>query len=123
MLSDEIAVYSPLRGIEGYEQNQILTNGKQKDISGIWWVERDLQDTKNCDVLVVNLLGAKQVSIGSVGEMFYGLAFGKPIIVIDDWTDDSSFHKHPFIEKAVYKVVPDLKSAKLEVENLLLPGI
>ena len=123
MLSDEIDVFSPLRGINGYEDDQVFTNENQKSISGNWWVLRDLNDVKMCDVVVVNFLGAKKVSVGSIAEIFYGAALGTHFIVIDDWEDGTSPHIHPFIEKLAYKIVPDLESAKRTVEKLLLPGV
>lgn len=122
-LSDEIEVFSPLRGIHGYEDEQVFTNENQKNISGNWWVLRDLNDVKTCDAVVVNFRGAKKVSVGSIAEIFYGAALGKHFIVIDDWEDGTSPHIHPFIEKLAYKIVPTLEDAKRTVEKLLLPGV
>jgi len=60
---------------------------------------RDHFDTKRCTLMVVNLLGADKVSIGTVMEMSWGWDNGVPIICIME--DEGNPHDHPMIREAI----------------------
>jgi len=51
-------------------------------------------DILRCDLVVANFIGAKRVSIGSVGEIFWADAYRKPILLImeDDAAENPHFH-------------------------------
>lgn len=55
---------------------------------------RDRFDALRCDLLVVNLLGAKRTSIGSVMEIAWADALHKPIILI---MEPGNVHEHAMI--------------------------
>ena len=53
---------------------------------------RDYNDVKRSDVVVFNMLGAERVSIGTVMEMAWCRAFGKPVVLIME--DSGNIHEH-----------------------------
>ena len=59
---------------------------------------RDRWDAMRCDLLVVNLLGARKPSLGSVMEIAWADAVGTPIIVIME--DKGNVHEHILINEA-----------------------
>lgn len=61
-------------------------------------VERDRFDCVNADVLFLNLLGAKKVSIGSMIEV--GWANGKNIPIILIIEDSGNIHDHAFVRES-----------------------
>jgi nucleoside 2-deoxyribosyltransferase len=59
---------------------------------------RDKFDALNCSVLLVNFLGAKRVSIGTVMEIAWAYLQGKPIVVVIE--DDNQLHGvHPMLRE------------------------
>jgi nucleoside 2-deoxyribosyltransferase len=61
---------------------------------------RDRYDAMNCDVLFVNLLGAKKPSIGTIMEIAWADAQRTPIVVaIED--DGSNPHEHAMINETI----------------------
>ena len=123
MLPAELDVYSPLRGISDGYGGKALDYKKQANITSSWFVERDLYDIIHCDAVVANFKGSKAVSIGTVFELGSIYRDRKPFIIIDDWTEDSAVHKHPFLKQLAYEVVDNLEDARDSVVNLLLPGV
>ena len=91
-----IKTLSPMRGKENlgtavgnptlkdkYEENP-LTSAKGIN-------QRDYFDVKRSDVLFVNLLGAKQVSIGTVMEVAWARAFEIPVVLV---MEEGNIHTH-----------------------------
>lgn len=60
-------------------------------------ITRDRFDATRCDVLLVNLLGAKKVSIGTVMEIAWADAHRIPIIVVIE--PEGNPHEHPMIDE------------------------
>lgn len=60
---------------------------------------RDRFDCLNCDVLFVNLLGTKKVSIGTVMEIAWADALRKPIVLVIE--DKDNLHDHAMIRECV----------------------
>lgn len=85
-------------------------------------VAKDELDIEQCDIMVVNLLGAKEVSQGTVYEMGYARGVRKPTIVIME-ADGSNLHKSPFITETPIKVVSTLEDAAKIVNSLLSEGL
>lgn len=83
-------------------------------------VSKDMLDIEQCDLVVVNLLGAVKVSQGTVWEMGYAKGKGKQIVVI---TDSDNVHNSPFIKESANVVVDNLDDAILIVNSLLSEGI
>lgn len=109
-------------------------------------VEKDALDIKRCDIVVVNLLGATKVSIGTVAEIGMAQASGKTIILImeDPGTMDtgkrytdleyshpkwdtpiygSNVHEHPFVTVPAALRLNNLDEAIYAVNALLSEGI
>jgi len=60
---------------------------------------RDRYDATRCDVLLVNLLGAKQVSVGTVVEIAFADMRRTPIVVAMEATGNP--HEHAMINEAI----------------------
>ncbi|MEH2517512.1 nucleoside 2-deoxyribosyltransferase [Bradyrhizobium sp. AZCC 1610] len=61
---------------------------------------RDRWDAMRCDVLLVNLLGATKVSIGTVLELAWADAKGIPIVVAME-ADGSNPHEHAMVNQII----------------------
>lgn len=52
---------------------------------------RDTNDIRYCDLVVVNLLGAKRAALGTTAEMGFAFALNKPVVLIME-KDPKVFH-------------------------------
>lgn len=125
-----IVCLSPMRGgfylkdereiAAKYECSEFTNGLPLSEEAGI--VGRDLYDVKRCNVLFVNLLGLKKVSIGSVSEIAWAYllkfvgAEPKVIIVI---MEDGGVHNHPFIRRAADYVVESVEKGT-EITKIVL---
>lgn len=80
---------------------------------GIWG--RDMFDVAQCDVLLANLAGATELSIGTVMEIQRAHDLGKYVLVV---LESGSLHDHPFVREAASLVVDSLPEA-LEILEVL----
>lgn len=90
-----IHALSPLRNKEflrtfGKLNDQYLNVNPLSDDSGI--VTRDRNDVKTCDCVLMNLLGAQKVSIGTMIEVGWSDAYRKPLIVVMEKTGNINEH-------------------------------
>lgn len=69
---------------------------------------RDRNDVKRCDLILVNLLKATKVSIGTVMEIAWADSWNKPIILA---MEDDNIHSHPILNCASRIIVSDLDDA------------
>ena len=107
----EIEFFSPLRGKAYLQGIKSIDPIVQMDAvkyplsttKGI--ITRDHFDVNRADVLFVNFLGAKRVSIGTIAEMAWAYAQHKPIITVMD-TDNP--HQHAFVREMSGFILPDL---------------
>lgn len=83
-------------------------------------VSKDMLDIEQCDLVVVNLLGATKVSQGTIWEMGYAKAKGKQIVLI---TDRDNPHNSPFISEGANIIVDNLEDAVMITNSLLSVGI
>jgi nucleoside 2-deoxyribosyltransferase len=92
LLKSDIRCLSPLRDQTDSTPDYPLTMEKIRH--GKSSVARDRMDILRCDLVVANFIGAKRVSIGSVGEIFWADAYRKPILLImeDDAAENPHFH-------------------------------
>jgi len=93
----EINTISPMRGKKALEPNQkyvaAITRGLTDPLCTSDGINtRDYNDVKRADLLIVNMLGAKKVSIGTVMEVAWARAFGKPVILIME--EEGNVHDH-----------------------------
>lgn len=119
-----IDAYSPMRN-KGY-----LDNGKPidpvqtRDLSKILStnkaiVSRDYNDVSNSDCLLVNLLGATKVTIGTVAEMAWAHQLRKPIVCTIE-QDGTNIHEHAFIQEFINFRVNNLADAIRTCCHILL---
>lgn len=95
----------------GYNIHPLSTN------RGI--VTRDMYDVKTSDAILVNLLGAKRVSIGTVCEISGAFVLDKPIVLVME--KEQNFHEHCFIREMCDYHVSDLDHGIEIVKHVLLP--
>lgn len=110
---------SPLRDKEGLEElSEIGPQGYETTLLSNQraLVTRDRYDVQRCDLMVVNLLGAKQVSIGTMVELGWADARRIPIIVI---MEEGNIHDHAFIREIANWIVPAVADALTVVKSIL----
>lgn len=78
---------------------------------------RDRYDCTNCDVLLVNFLGAERVSIGTVMEIAWADLCRTPIVVA---MEEDNIHKHAMVSEAIGFQVPTLEEAVDIVKGILI---
>lgn len=93
-----IGSIDPLRGKAFLEVEGVLgnTNGKHPLESAAGIVTRDHWDVSRCDILLVNFLGAKIVSIGSCFEIAWAYERRIPIVIVME--EQGNVHDHCFID-------------------------
>ena len=108
----EIEVLDPMRDLEGDPDD--IIDCLMADIHTVQSIDpsmltdrgivvRDHNDTTRSDVLIVNLLGAKERSIGSVAELAWAYDHQIPTIVIIEPSGNP--HEHPFVRAfSAYRV-------------------
>ena len=118
--SPDIFCASPMRGKEFLRDiKSFKPNGYDHPLStGKGIMTRDHWDCMTSDLIVVNLLGAERVSIGTVMEMAWGHAYRKPIILIME--DKGNVHEHALLMETVGLRVQTLDEA-VQIVRALLP--
>lgn len=115
-----IDVFSPMRSksyldsediIDGSYENHPLSC--QKGIT-----TRDRFDCTNADLILVNLLGAEKISIGTVMEIAWADANRIPIVVA---MEKYSLHDHPMIRECAGFIVNSLEEAVIVSASILSP--
>ena len=123
-MKDGIKVLSPMRH-EGHLAE--IQGGLDKHYPDHYFsgakiiVEKDRLDIKRSDIILVNLLAAQKVSIGTVVEI--GLAYeqGKQIVLVME--DTGNVHDHPFVTQLVSLRLNNLDDAVDAVNALLSEGV
>lgn len=75
-----------------------------------WWMCR------KCDILLVNLLGATTVSIGTVMEMAWAADHGKHVILV---MEENNIHNHAFVKEAASVVYNKFEDALDYLKKLI----
>jgi hypothetical protein len=121
-LPDRIIAVSPMRGKEYLaRERQIKDSYKEHPLScrkGITC--RDRMDVMRCDMILVNFLGAKKVSIGSVMEIAWADILRKPIVIV---MEEKNIHRHSMVEEITGFIVPDFDEAVKVASAVLLPSL
>lgn len=110
---------SPMRAKEHLAGVERIT-GSYEDMSlassrGI--ITRDRFDVMRCDLVFMNLLGAKMVSIGTMIEAGWADASRTPVVVV---MEDGNIHSHTMLMEIAGFVVPDLEAAINITRGILL---
>jgi hypothetical protein len=122
-LHDSICYVDPLRG-KDLDPNEILTPSiptTAQKISNKYIFNRDYFDVHHADALLVNLLGAKKVSIGTVFEMAWAYEKRIPTVVVIE--GESNPHYHTFVLEAAQFPVKTLHAAAVALGHLLFPQL
>ena len=122
-----IKAVSPLRGKDYLRGIPVLTAdcagyGELNCMSsprGI--MTRDRFDATRCDILLVNLLGAERVSIGTVMEIAWADAVRTPVVLAMEPT--GNIHEHAMISEAVGFRVSTLPDALHIIKAIADNGI
>ena len=78
-------------------------------------VERDHWMTQSCDILLVYLIGAKTVSIGTVAEMSWAHHMGKHTVVM---MEPGNIHQHAFVLDMADVIFPTYQEGLDYLEKL-----
>src|SRR5437773_135027 len=87
-LAKDVVALTPTRDATDSTEDFPLTIEKLRHGKGV--VSRDRFDVARCDLVFANVLRAKRVSVGTVGEMFWADAFRKPVILIINGEENSN---------------------------------
>jgi nucleoside 2-deoxyribosyltransferase len=81
---------------------------------------RDHWDCQRCDAILVNLKGAAKVSIGTVMEIAWGVAYNKPIVLLME--PEVNIHEHSMIREACPFRVATMEDAIGTLNALFVPA-
>ncbi|RDJ35327.1 MAG: hypothetical protein DWQ19_10965 [Crenarchaeota archaeon] len=138
-LPSEIVGLSPMRGKTYLEDVEKIADSydhsagqgfgviKQTSVSHLSHVmscmrgitTRDFNDCRRSDVIVVNLLGAEKVSIGTVMEIAWAKAFNIPLVLIME--EKGNVHEHAMVNECTGFRVKTCDEAIDVATMLLLP--
>lgn len=116
-----IQAYSPLRGKEYLRKLDVIPpspNTTKPLSTGKGIVTRDVNDVVTSDALLINLVGAEKVSIGTVMEIAIGHMARKPMVLV---MEPGNVHEHPFVTEMVGYRVETLQDGVDIIGSLLLP--
>lgn len=82
-------------------------------------VGRDKFDVMTCDAMLVNLLGAKRVSIGTMFEMAWCHLLQKPQVVVME--KEGNLHEHAFVLECGTHYTDSLDEGIAIIKRILLP--
>lgn len=118
---EAILCASPLRNKEFLKQKgELMGSYEESPLStarGIF--TRDRFDVSRCDLLFVNFLGTTRVSIGTVMEITWANAWGKPIVLVMEKT--GNVHAHPMLDETIGYHVEDLDTGIAVAKSVLAP--
>lgn len=92
---------------------------EERLLHGRQTVERDQSHIQRSDVVLACFLGTKSVSIGSVGELFWADAMGKPIVIV---REDDNLHNHDMLNAIAGWIFTDLDAGIRQVRRLINSG-
>lgn len=102
----KISTRNPMRAKQELsEQKHISHNFNDYADCGVFFkshaiMTRDFNDVKQCDALLVNLLGAIKPSLGTIMELAWAYALQKPAVVIIE-ESGNPHDNHPMIHEAM----------------------
>jgi nucleoside 2-deoxyribosyltransferase len=131
-LKPGIVSLSPMRGKKYLEALPIITDARaqqgslQNDPYGFRQVmsspkgitDRDRNDVLRSDAVLMNLLGAERISVGTMIEAGWADAFRKPVILV---RENDSIHRHGMLDTIATYAVDNLDEALHLTRVLLLP--
>jgi nucleoside 2-deoxyribosyltransferase len=84
---------------------------------GLFVIRRNRNLIQSSDIVLANLLGAgSHASVGSIGEIYWANAFGKPVIIVREAF--GNVHDHAMLNAIASNVVNTLEDAFEVIEKL-----
>jgi nucleoside 2-deoxyribosyltransferase len=84
---------------------------------GLFVVRRNRNLIRSCDVVLANYIGAgSKASIGSIGEIYWAEAFGKPVFIIRERF--GNVHDHAMLNAIASRILYTLEDAFKSIEEL-----
>lgn len=80
-------------------------------------VDRNKHLIRSCDVVLANFLGAERASVGSIGELFWADAFGRPIVLVREKV--GNVHDHAMLNAISSATCTTLEEGCEAVLNIL----
>lgn len=121
--SIEVLCFNPTRGEDtdaGAKFSATATNTSPfNTVQGI--IGRDRNDVKTADLIFMNLLGAKRVSIGTTVELGWSDAWRKPLILVME--KSGNVHEHIFYQGLCTYRVETLDEGIACAKHVLLPQL
>jgi nucleoside 2-deoxyribosyltransferase len=101
----DIEALSPMRAKETLAQEAIGCDFHAYQDRGVFFTSRgimtrDFNDVKRCDAALVNLLGARKLSAGTVMELAWLYLLQKPVVVAIE-ASGNPHDNHPMIHEAI----------------------
>lgn len=117
-----VEFFSPLRGKDYLRgETKIKASYAQHQLStprGI--MNSDHHDVQTCDAIIMYLLGAQKVSIGTVMEAAWAYAYRKPLITIME-PSSSNIHEHAMLNEAIWYRAEDVEMSLRFLAYVLRP--
>lgn len=118
-----IAAVDPFRGEPLYQQRNGACDG--------WTLDRDFHDVTHADAILVNLKGARAVSIGSCFEMAWAFGSRIPFAVVMepalasefDSARSNNIHEHIFVRRAATWRHERMEDALESLQAFLAPQL
>jgi nucleoside 2-deoxyribosyltransferase len=119
--ADDIEVYSPMRAKNYLDQEECIQHSYPGRVlsDGPGITARDRWDVMTCDLLLVNLLGATEKSVGTILEIAWADALRTPIVLVMEPTGNP--HDHSMLRACCPFIVPTLSEAISVVRAILKP--
>ena len=111
--------FSPMRGKSYLSKEDVIQDSyEDHTMSSIIGINvRDFNDCKTADAILVNLLGAKKVSIGTCMEIAWARAFQIPVVII---MENENPHNHGMLKYGNI-LVPYMQDGIDAIVQLLKP--
>ena len=121
ILAPRIACYSPLRAHRHLDGEGELRGAYPTHplTTSMALTARARHDCQACDLLLVNLAGATEVSIGTCIELGWADAFRKPIVLVME--PHGNVHDHPLVRGVCAFQVATLEEGLNVTRGILLP--
>jgi len=121
-LGREVEIIDPTRSFaDTMRRSESTTTQKltiERFLHGKRTVARDRFDLRRSDLVLACFLGAKEVSIGAVGEIFWADAMGKPVVIV---REDRNVHNHDMLNELAGWLFADLDAAIEHVRGVISP--
>lgn len=117
----EYECFSPLRAkwyLQQYAQLPAVSTSDKPLSSAKGILCRDYFDCSTADLIIVNFLNAKRISIGTVAEIAWAWQARKPIIAI---MNSKNVHEHDFLNEMIAYKVSTVNDAKSLARAILDP--